>query len=133
MEQHPRGAALTIFAILFGLLAVSNFLKPVLANAQTGFVFLGTRTSGLENAILGPLFGLILVAYAAGIWRMKKYAMPLGDVYFVYVLLNSILFNLKNAEASGGSALVRLLLLAVGLGVPLASALILTRRRAELT
>ena len=134
MEEHPRGVALTIFAILFGLLAVSNFLKPVLASAQTGFVFFGTRTSGLENAILGPLFGLFLVVYGAGIWRMKKYAMPLAYAYFLYVLLNTILFTVKNPEThSSGSPLLRLLFIAAGLGIPLASALILTRRRAELT
>jgi predicted PurR-regulated permease PerM len=132
--KRPRGVALTIFATLFGLLAISNFLKPVLASPGTGFVFFGTRTTGVENAILGPLFGLILAAYVVGIWRMKKYAMPMAYAYFLYVLLNTILFTVKNRDAqdSGGPAL-RLLFLAVGLGIPLASALILTRRRDELT
>ena len=134
MEERPRGVTLTIFAVLFALLAVSNFLKPVLASAQTGFVFFGTRTSGLENAILGPLFGLLLVVYVVGIWRMRKYAIPLAYAYFLYVLLNTILFAVKNPESqNSGSLLLRLLLVATGLGIPLASALILTRRRAELT
>jgi len=134
MEERPRGLALTIFAILFGLLAVSNFLKPVLASPQTGFVFFGTRTSGLENIILGPLFGLILVVYGIGIWTMKKYALPMAYAYFVYVLLNTIMFAIKNRDAQdNGSPALRLLFIAVGLGIPLASALILTRRRDELT
>lgn len=133
-EERPRGLALTIFAILFGLLAISNFMKPVLASPQTGFVFFGTRTSGTENLVLGPLFGLLLVIYGMGIWRMKKYAMPLAYAYFVYVLLNTILFAVKNPDAQNGSSpALRLLFIAVGLGVPLASALILTRRSAELT
>ena len=104
MNQPARGVTLTIFAILFGLLAISNFMKPleVLGHSGTpGFVFLGTRTSGIENAILGPTFGLILAAYAFGIWRMKSYALPLSYAYFVYVVLNLILFTIKNPEFRG--------------------------------
>jgi hypothetical protein len=88
MNERRRGTTLTIFAILFALLAISNLLKPLhVGGAQTGFVFLGTRTGGIANLILGPLFGLILAAYALGIWRMRRYALPLGYAYFAYVIL----------------------------------------------
>jgi hypothetical protein len=33
--------------VLYALLAVSNLLKPVLADAHTGFVFFGHRLSGV--------------------------------------------------------------------------------------
>ena len=100
-----------------------------------GFVFFGTRTSGIENDILAPTFGIILAAYAFGIWRMKRYALPLSYAYLVYVVLNLILFTIKNPEfrSNGGNPLFGLFYSAIALGVPLASAIILTQRRAELT
>lgn len=135
MNQANRGIALTIFAILFALLAISNFAKPIPGGGppagQKGFVFLGTRTTGTANLILGPTFGIILAAYTFGIWRMKRYAFPLSYAYFVYVVLNSTLFTIKNPGFGGSGSF--LLYSAIGIGVPLASAILLTRRRAELT
>ena len=138
MNQSRRGVVLTIFAILFGLLSFSNFMKPieVLGHSGTpGFVFLGTRTSGIENDILAPTFGIILAAYAFGIWRMKSYALPLSYAYLVYVVVNLSLFTLKNPEfrREGGNPLFGLFYSVIAIGVPLASAILLTRRRAELT
>jgi hypothetical protein len=40
MERKSRGAMLTIFAICLGLMAVSNFLKPLKLGSHAGFVFL---------------------------------------------------------------------------------------------
>ena len=76
--ERKRGWFLTTVAALFILLAISNFLKPVMANAHTGFVFFGHRLSGIPNDILGPVFGLILIAYAIGIWQLRRFALPLG-------------------------------------------------------
>src|SRR5271165_3056507 len=135
MNERERGVTLTIFAILFGLLAISNFLKPleVLGHSGTpGFVFLGTRTSGIENAILGPLFGLILAIYARGIWRMKKYALPLSYAYATYVVLNLILFTIKYSDAASHSTFYEFLFILMAAAVPLGSAIILTRRRDDL-
>ena len=69
MASEQRGPALTTFAILFGVLAVSNLLKPLQMGGpeHTGFVFFGQRTTGTTNAILGPLFGIYLLVYAVGI------------------------------------------------------------------
>ena len=133
MNESRRGVTLTIFAILFVLLAISNFLKPVMANAQTGFVFLGTRTTGTANLILGPLFGVILLVYAAGIWWLKRYAMPLAWIYLGYVIVNMALFSVKAPPPKSGSEIMfATVSLVVGIGVPLAAAIILTRRRPEL-
>lgn len=133
MNEKSRGVALTIFAVLFLLLAISNFLKPVLENAQTGFVFFGTRTSGTANLILGPLFGVILLVYAGGIWWLKKYAMPLAWLYAVYVIINMALFS-RNAPPprNGREIAVALGSVVIGIAIPLAAAIILTRRRPEL-
>ncbi len=65
MPDHKRGGLLTVFAIAFGLMAVSNFSKPIIQSlrpedARTGFVFLGTRLHGLPNAVVATIFGLVL-------------------------------------------------------------------------
>jgi len=44
--RAERGPFLTVAAILFGLLAISNLLKPLEIGPTTGFVFLGKRLSG---------------------------------------------------------------------------------------
>jgi hypothetical protein len=127
-----RGWFLTVAAILFGLLAISNFLKPVLASANTGFVFLGQRLSGVPNDILGPLFGVILVVYVIAIWLMRRFAMPLGWAYAAYVVANMILFSIKTTDKPPGPAFL-IGTLVIGLGVPIAAAVVLTMKRASLT
>jgi hypothetical protein len=129
MAERSRGTVLTIFAILFGLLALSNFLKPFLHDAN--FVFLGSRMTGGANLVLSLLFGILLAAYAYGIWTMRKYALGIAYFFFPWVILNTILFRVKN-HPTGQHAAAGFAILAVGLGVPLASLIILHRRRAEL-
>ena len=126
-----RGATLTIFAILFVLLAISNFSKPLSHSPGVGFVFLGDRLTGTANAILGPLFGVILLVYAYGIWAMRKFALPLAYIYVAWVIVNTVMFSLKNPY-SGNLPFV-VVSIAVGIGVPLATAIILSRRKDELT
>ena len=99
MATANRGQALTIFAILFGLLAISNLLKPLqIGGGQTGFVFFGQRLSGTPNMIIGPLFGLFLGLYAYGIWNMRRFALAMGHAYALYVILNLILFSMRNEQ-----------------------------------
>jgi len=137
MADSKRGAVLTTFAVLFGLLAVSNMLKPFqFGGERTGFVFFGTRLSGLPNTIIGPLFGIFQAAYAAGIWRMRRYAMAMSHAYAVYVILNLFLFSELNPkpEAAGSSyAVMGVVYATVAVGVSLGSAIILTKRKAELS
>ncbi len=100
--RPQRGRALTICAVLFVLLALSNLLKPFrFGGNDIGFVFLGQRLSGTANAIVGPLFGIYLLVYAVRIWRMKRAALVMGYVYAAYVILNLILFNLRNPVPPG--------------------------------
>ena len=66
MAQTERGATLTIFAVLFAILAVSNLLKPFqIGEEATGFVLFGTRLAGTPNVIAV----LYLRVYACGIWN----------------------------------------------------------------
>jgi hypothetical protein len=121
--------------VLFALLGVSNLLKPLqIGGQQTGFVFFGQRLAGTANTVLGPLFGIALLAYAVGIWRMRRWALPLGWAYAGYVLVNLFLFTVRNPEASDPQHRgFGLAYTAVALGVSWGAALVLRRRADELT
>lgn len=126
-----RGTFLTVCAILFALLGVSNALKPLEASATQGFVLFGQRLSGTPNLVAGPIFALILWAYAAGIWRLRRWALPLGCLYAAYVILNLVLYTRATAEAPPAVFMLGYVLIAVG--VSSGAAYALYRRRAELT
>jgi hypothetical protein len=128
-----RGAALTIFAILFGLLAISNFSKPFSHDPGIGFVFMGVRLHGTGNAIMGPLFGSLLLVYAYGIWTMRRYALPVAYIYTAWVIVNGVLFSMKNRSEPHPSVAFSIAATAIGIGVPLATAIILSRRQADLS
>ncbi len=104
MDEEPqststarkRGIFLTVMAALFVLLAISNFTKPLqhMNNpSRGGLVILGHRleTTG-ANAVFGPIFGLVLLAYVWGIWGMRRWVLPLAIVYAFYVPVNMVLF-----------------------------------------
>ena len=97
-ESKPsRGWFLTVWAILLWVLAFSDFTKAIQhardPRGTLGFVFFGYRFDTVAgNAIAGPLFGVILAAYAFGIWRLRRWSLPLGMIYAFYVPLNLVLF-----------------------------------------
>jgi hypothetical protein len=133
MEDHSRGPLLTTFAVLFALLAVSDFSKPFHLSPDAGFVFFGGKTHGMANAILGPAFGLMLAAYAIGIWRMRRWVLPIAYVYAAYVILNLLLFTIRNAGSPGQPPRAFMVgYIAIAIGISAASAIILHRRRPEL-
>jgi uncharacterized membrane protein (DUF2068 family) len=133
MADSSRGMVLTVCAVLFALLALSNFSKPFHLSPNVGFVFLGMKTHGIANAILGPAFGLLLLVYAFGIWQMRRWALPIGYAYAAYVILNLSLYSIRNAGSPGyPSAVFMFVYIVVAVGVSAGSALVLHRRRAEL-
>ena len=135
MPTSSRPRALTVFAILFVLLAVSNFLKPFQFGGEehTGFVLLGKRTTGATNLIMGPLFGLYLLLYAYGIWGMRRYALPMGVAYMIYVMLNMVLFPLRTPQPPGvGYQIFGLVYAAIAIGITGGAVWQLSRRRAQL-
>src|ERR1700691_5069606 len=107
MADSRRSGALTVLAILFAILAMSDILKPFhLEGPTTGLVFFGKRLSGTPDAILAPILGIILLSYAAGIWRVRRYAMYLGYAYAIYVTANLVLYFVRNPPpASHGEAI----------------------------
>ena len=135
MANSRRSGALTILAILFAILAVTDILKPFhLEGATTGLVFFGKRLSGTPDAILGPILGIILLIYAAGIWRMRRYALYLGYAYAIYVTVNLVLFSVRNPPpASRGEMIFGLFYIVFALAFSWGTALLLSRHKGELS
>jgi hypothetical protein len=131
--DKSRGAVLTTFAVLFTILAVSNFSKPFHLDPNAGFVFFGVKTQGIANAILGPVFGLMLIVYAIGIWRLRRWVLPIAVAYAAYVILNLTLYTIRNAgSANQPPGTFMLGYMAIAIGVSAGSAILLYRRRSEL-
>ena len=135
MAEERRSQMFSVFAVLFALLAVSNLLKPLqIGGAQTGFVLFGQRLSGTANTIAGPLFGLYLLIYAYGIWKKKRFALPMSHAYALYVVLNLLLFMGKNTRPPGvRDVLLGIVYSAIAIGVSVGAAYLLTSRKAELS
>lgn len=95
-ERRARGLFLTVMAVLFGLLTVSNFTKALQYARDPsvgGIVIFGVRVEGvLPNAILGPLVGLVVGAYAYGLWTLRPWVELLAIAYAFYVPTNLVLF-----------------------------------------
>lgn len=135
MADSRRGAALTILAALFILLAITDILKPFhLEGPTTGLVFLGTRLSGVANAVLGSALGILLIAFGLGIWRMRRYALTFAYVYAAYVTMNLILYARRNpSPADRTQQIFGIVYMIVALAFTWGTALVLSRRKADLT
>ena len=137
MNKSDRGPLLTVLALLFGLLAFSDLTKPLQASLgaglRPGFVLFGHRLSGTGNAVVGPLFGLYLLVYAAGIWRMRRWALPIGVVYAIYVIVNLTLFTFRDPEPMHEGVLFGVIYAVVAVGVSWGAVWLLSQRRAALT
>jgi hypothetical protein len=136
MQDKSRGVTLTIFALLLAVMALSNFLKPFGDNPGVGFVFLGTRLSGVANMIVAPIFGALLAVYVYGIIAMRKFALPIGIFYAAYVIVNMPLFILKyhgTAVMQEHSWAYLVPYPFVAIGVSSGAALLLYRRKSALT
>jgi hypothetical protein len=91
-----RGMFLTVMAILFVVLAISDFTKAIQhANdpAVGGLVIFGHKfTSTFATLTLGPLVGIFLLTYAYGLWSLKQWVIPLSVFYAFYVPTNMVMF-----------------------------------------
>jgi hypothetical protein len=100
-SQHARGWFLTFITVLFVLLALSDFTKALqFAHDPTvgGLVVFGHKFHGIaHNLILGPLFGIVFLAYAYGLWNLRAWTLPLAIVYAFYVPYNLVLFWYQQA------------------------------------
>ena len=94
--RRDRGPFLTAMAVLFGLLTLSNSTKALqhLRDPKTlGIVVFGVRYESIAaNVILGAAMGLVLGAYAYGVWNLRRWVAPLSVAYAFYVPVNLVLF-----------------------------------------
>ena len=95
-NERKRGVFLTVMAVLFAILAVSNFTKAVQHMrdpSHLGIVIFGVRFETVaSNVMLGPLMGVVLAAYSYGLWKLKAWVAPLSIAYAFYVPVNLVLF-----------------------------------------
>jgi ABC-type phosphate transport system permease subunit len=93
--RAPLGLFLTVMTVLFVVLALSDFTKALqfLNNPALSLVVFGHKFHGVaNNLVLGPLFGVVLLIYAHGIWHLRAWVLPLAIVYAFYVPYNLVLF-----------------------------------------
>jgi hypothetical protein len=135
-NERSRGPVLTTLAILMGLLALSNLSKPLgqamQPESDAGFVFFGQRLHGAANAVVGPLFGLLLATYAYGVWTRKSWVVPLAAAYAAYVIANLVLFVINAPPAQHQSLAFMAAYTAVAIGVSAGGAWYLYRNRHRL-
>ena len=79
-----------IIAVLIALRAATNLGKPFAAGS--GFVILGQLLYGVASTVVAPLFGVLMLVYAYGLWAARPFARPLGIAYAIWATLNVILF-----------------------------------------
>ena len=93
---RERGPFLTVMAVLFGILAVSNFTKALQHlrdPGHLGIVIFGARFESVpSNLVLGPMMGVVVGAYTYGLWSLKPWVAPLSIAYAFYVPVNLVLF-----------------------------------------
>ena len=134
MADSRRGRGLTTLAILFAILALTDILKPFhLEGPTTGLVFFGKRLSGTPDAILAPILGIVLLTYAAGIWRMRRYARYFGYAYAIYVTINLALFSARNPPPASQSEMIfGIVYIILALAFSWSTAILLSRRKVDL-
>jgi hypothetical protein len=100
-ETARRGWFLTVITVLFVLLALSDFTKALqFAHDPTvgGLVIFGHKFQGAGAFyVLGPIFGVVFLTYAYGIWNLRTWTLPLAIVYAFYVPYNLVLFWYRQA------------------------------------
>lgn len=79
---------LYLLAVVFGVLAGIDLVKPLLPFGETGVVFLGKRLSGAPSLIAGWTFAAFFGGYARALWGRADAALPLGLGYAGYASAN---------------------------------------------
>ena len=135
--ERARGPFLTVMAILFAILTISNLSKAFqFANdpAVGGIVIFGVRSESFAgNLIFGPLMALVVGAYAYGLWTLKRWVLPLALVYAFYVPTNLVLFWYFHQKPEVPALVGILVYLAIAFTGSIGTALYLAFHRDRLT
>jgi hypothetical protein len=130
---HKRDFCVTVMAVLFTVLALSNFTKAFQFRSDPthlGIVLFGVRAATFSsNLMLGAVMGLVLLAYAYGLWTLQSWVFPLSVVYAFWVPVNLVLFWHRDVGPVIPPVGAILGYLAVALGGSIGTALYLAYRR----
>jgi hypothetical protein len=116
MTEARRSMILKVLAVLFAVRGLTNTFKFL--SDGGGMVFFGKKLDGMPDLILSQLFGILLYAYAYGMWERRSFALPLGYAYFAFVVVNVFLFPIvEGLGAVGAGAYGAFALFAIGSNV----------------
>ena len=98
--------------VLFVLLALSDFTKALQFAARSrpsaaSSSSVTSSTASRHNLILGPLFGIVFLTYAYGLWNLRAWTLPLAIVYAFYVPYNLVLFWYRQAAGTAADSVHR--------------------------
>ncbi|HXJ33544.1 MAG TPA: hypothetical protein VMS22_05830 [Candidatus Eisenbacteria bacterium] len=79
---------LRVLAILIAVRGIGNLLKRF--GTGSGLVVFGRLLP--RETLLAPLLGLVMLAYAYGLWTRRAWALPLGVAYALFATANLALF-----------------------------------------
>ncbi|HEY2773075.1 MAG TPA: hypothetical protein VGK20_03360 [Candidatus Binatia bacterium] len=127
-----KSRSLRVFAVLFGLLALSDLTKPLEMKPEHGLVFLGRRLHGTPDLVIAPLFAVYLGIYAWGLWGSRRFALPMGILYAGWVPLNMYLFTVRSPEELGTNSLFGVTYMILATTVSLGAAFALLRAAPQL-
>ncbi len=99
MSDWKAGATKAI-AVVIGLRALMNLGKPFGAGS---LVFFGKLLSGIPNLILAPSLGIYMLVLVYGMWRLRRFALPMSVAYTAFVVLNISLFPVFQTIPGGWS------------------------------
>lgn len=81
-----------VIAVLIVLRAAPNFGKPF--SPTSAFVIFGRLMQGVATSVIAPLFGIVMIVYAVGLWQGRAWARPLALLYALWATANVVLFPL---------------------------------------
>lgn len=119
-------AARRIVAVLIALRATTNFMKAV--RPEAGFVVLGSLKHGFTNSVIGPIFGVLMLVYAFGLWSARSWARPMAIAYAIWATLNVVLFPFVEGIPARFWQPLYLLFALPGIAVPWLAVWLLGRR-----
>lgn len=135
-QNSQRGWFLTVITVLFVLLAISDFTKAIqFAHnpAVGGLVVFGHKFRGVgHNLILGPIFGIVFLTFAYGIWNTRAWVLPMSIVYAFYVPYNLVLFWYRQPPGPRSIPFI-VIYLAIALGGSIGTAIYLAYNRERLS
>jgi len=124
-----RTTALRVIAVLMALRALTDVFKPL--GAGRGLVFFGSMLTGAPMIVLAPLVGAYMLVYAYGLWRVRRFALPMGIAYAVLVTINLVRFPMVNPMPPGVTGFRYLIFAAIGFGVSVSAVWLLAQATEE--